>query len=378
MKILKPFAVSSRKKEELNYFSYRQQMRFLNVLGVGIQRVADQHAQKIIDANREIGSEINTTLKTGFTGVQQRQDQIHDALIDQTEVIRLGFEGVEIGLKDGFDQLSGGLNEVAGRVDQVSEVIIREGERLFHGIAGLKASFDMGMANIVSQFEMQRKEIQAGFEQLVDTLKNQRKVEARERFLDGKNHYEQYLRHPEEPQFLTDAYEYLRESVKLYKGNPFSHLYLGHIFQEPDRYYDPGRAQDHYRLCATYAKGLENKKLAALGYFMAAWMSYISREFEEAISFGLLSIEFDPEGIPESYYNLAKYYACTKQAEKSLEYLDKAIQEFDPLYSVKAELDEDFKRIETQLDAYFLRIRDEAAQDWDSKIRKIGLPAPKE
>ena len=377
MKILKPFAISTRKKEETNYFSYRQQMRFLNILGIGIQRIADQHAQKIIDANREIGQEINTTLKSGFTGVQRRQEKIHDALIDQTEVMRMGFEGVEIRLEDGFDQLSGGLNEVAGRVDHVGEVIVQEGERMFRGMAGLKASFDMGMANIVSQFELQRKEIEAGFEQLVDTLKNQRKIEARERFLDGKNHYEQYLRHPEESQFLTDAYEYLGESVKLYKGHPFSHLYLGHIFQEPDRYYDPGRARDHYQLCATYAKGLENKKLSALGYFMAAWMSYVMREFEEAITLGLLSAEFDPREIPENYYNLAKYYACSRNAEKSLEYLDLAIKQFDPLYAIKAELDEDFHWIQDELNAYFIRIRDEAAQEWDNEIQKIGLPPPK-
>ena len=56
MKILKPFSITPQKKPaDMEYFRHRQAMRFLNVLGMGIQRVADDHAQKIIDSQKEIG-----------------------------------------------------------------------------------------------------------------------------------------------------------------------------------------------------------------------------------------------------------------------------------------------------------------------------------
>ncbi|MDX2249726.1 MAG: hypothetical protein SF052_23280 [Bacteroidia bacterium] len=372
MKLLKPFSIL-RSDDDDSYFQHRQWMRFVNVLGVGIHRIAEEQTNRLIEANREIGNQLDTTLKKGFTTLEAGQKKIHHAILDQTEVIRDGLEVIEVKLGKGFDQVAGGLNEVANRVDQVSMSVITSGEKLAKGIMGLRAALDMGMVSIVSQFELQRSEIQVGFDRMTHILENNRKTEAHERYRDGKLEYERYLQHPDEPQFLTDAHEYLQESVRIYRGNPFCHLYLGHIFQEPAQYYDLRKSLEHYQLCATYAKGIPNPPLAALGYFLSAWINYVLGNVDAAIEDGEKVREFDPDGIPENYFNLAKFYARKKDASKALQRLDFAIQKFDPTYSLKADIDDDFQDIRPELDVYFENIRTAAAQTWEGKMKEMGI-----
>lgn len=376
MKILAPFSLSPKNPAN-DYYLHRQQHRFLHAFGLGIQQLSENHARTIAQANLQAGREISKSLDKGFSAVRQGQVEIHTALVDQTQIIQKGFDSVEYALTSGFDQVSTGLNEVAGRVENLGEVLVETGDRLFAGLAGIKAAVDMGMVNVITQFELQRSEIRAGFDQLSDLLENNRKTEARERYRDGAAEYERYLQHPDEPQFLTDSMEYLQESARIYRGNPFCHLYLGHIYQEPAQYYDLEKARDHYRLCATYAKGLQNDRLAALGYFLASWVSYVMGEVQEAIQLGEQSIAFDTDQIPENYYNLAKYHAYTGAAEQALNYLDTAVQRFDPLYTLKANLDPDFEAIQAQLNDYFLRIRDQEAQIFDEQLAAFGIDLPR-
>ncbi|MEM7372035.1 MAG: hypothetical protein AAF587_25690 [Bacteroidota bacterium] len=369
MRLLKPFSLlRSKKQEHVSYADHRFWLRFLHVAGVGVQRVAEEHARRIIEANKAIGNQLDRTLQTGFTEIQEHQKEIHHALVDQTQVIAKGFDSVEIRLEKGFDQASKGLNEVADRVDNVGMAVIASSDKLQQGIQGLNASLDMGMMNIVSQFELQRADIQEGFDRLANLMENSRKTEAEERYRDGKQAYEQYLQHPDEPQFLIDALDYLQESIRIYRGNPFAHLYLGHIFQEPAQFYDLSKSLEHYQLCATYAKGIPNPSLAAFGYFMTAWIHYVSGELDEAIRAGELVKKYDPDNLPENYYNLAKFHACKQEQKAALTELDVAIRKFDPLYSVKADMDEDFDLIRDALDVYFEEIREDAAKDWEEKM----------
>ncbi|RMG28016.1 MAG: hypothetical protein D6730_06010 [Bacteroidetes bacterium] len=345
-------------------------------MGIGIQKVARDHAQTIARANLQAGREISRTLKEGFDEVQQQQAQIHEALVDQTGVIQRGLEAIELSLDEGFDKVALGLNEVANRVDGLGDVIISSQEKLQAGIKGLKASMDMGMANIVTHFELQRSEIKEGFDMLANILENNQKTLAHERYRDGKEAYDKYLQHPDEPQFLTDALDYLLESARIYRSNAFCHLYLGHIYQEPARYYDLYKSLEHYKLCAVYAKGMANNGLAALGYFMAGWISYVLEDVEGAIEMSEKALQFDKEGLPENYYNLAKFFASMGQAQKAIEYLDVAVRSYDPMYSLKASIDEDFSNIRPTLDQYFTRIRDEEARVLEERLLSFGLPLP--
>lgn len=371
MKVLVPFSIA--RSSQPDYYAHRQYNRFLNVLGVGIQKVAREHAQTIAKANLKAGREISNTLREGFEDVKAQQVQIHEALVDQTQVLRHGFESIELELERGFEQVSTNLNEVAGRVDNLASALVVEHRKLQHGMQELKASMDMGMANILTQFELQRRDIKEGFDVLANLLENNRKTEARERYRDGKEAYDKYLQHPDEPQFLTDALDYLKESVEIYRGNAFCHLYLGHIYQEPAQYYDLNRSLEHYKLCAVYAKGMPNNGLAGLGYFMAGWISYVLEDVEGAIELSEKAMEFDKEGIPENYYNLAKFFAHTGQATEAIKYLDVAVRTYDPMYSLKASIDEDFSNIEQPLTAYFEQIRDEEAKMLEEQLQAFGL-----
>ncbi|MEM7656890.1 MAG: hypothetical protein AAF399_12230 [Bacteroidota bacterium] len=370
MKLLKPFSLlRSQKDPEATYAKHRFWIRFLHVAGAGVQRVADEHARRIIAANQAIGEKLDLRLKDGFEEVNEYQREIHHALIDQTQVVKRGFDAVEFRLEEGFEQTASALSEVADRVDNVGSALLATGDKLSQGIRGLNASLDMGMMNILSQFELQRGEIQEGFDKLTGLLENSRKTEAEERYRDGKQDYERYLQLPDEPQFLTDAYDYLQESVRIYRGNPFCHLYLGHIYQEPAQYFDLDKSLEHYQLCATYAKGIPNKSLAALGYFMAAWIAFAKGELETAIQHGEAAKEYDPDGIPENYYNLAKFYAVRANPTSALYHLETVIRQYDPRYSLKADSDEDFTPIRPELDAFFERLREEAANDWEQKMK---------
>lgn len=361
MKLLKPF--KSQADPEA-YRRHRQALQFLHVVGEGIRQV-------------------DGTLRDGFDRVEDGLDRveregrnIHRAVLGQTEVIRQGFWGIELSLEAGFDQVADKLDTQTEATRSLEKNLILSSQQIQEGIIGLRASLDMGMVDIVSQFELQRNEIQAGYERLADLLENSRKTQARERYLDGKQAYERYEVHPDEAQFMTDARDYLQESVDIYRGNPFCHLYLGHIFQDPGHLYDLDKSLEHYQLCATYAKGLDNKALAALGYFLAAWISYVLGDTDAAIEQAQKANEYDEKGIPENYYNLARFYAHKQQPKEALTYLDKAVQEFDPHYTLKAEIDEEFQAIRPDLDAYFERLRTVEAAHWEEKLQSLQLLPP--
>ena len=330
-------------------------------------------ATQIAKANQKAGEQISENLQKGFHAIHQQQSQIHGAILTQTNDMNRGIDNLNMTVETGFNTLHNEMYQVGNKVDAVGQTLVAVGEHLSEGLASLKASFDIGMTKVISQFELQRSELKDGFNKLADLLENSRKTEARERYLDGKAEYEKYQQFPDEPQFLTDALEYLKLSIEIYKGNPYAHFYLGHIYQEPAIYYDLKKSLEHYKLCATYGKGTQNDSITALGYFNASWVSYVLEDVDEAINLAELSKNFDDD-LPENWYNLAKYHAYKKEPRKSLTYLDTAIKRFDPNYTVKANMDIDStKNIKPALETYFLEIRDDEAKELDDKLKNFGI-----
>lgn len=326
--IIIPYALpkaSTLDKTELSqrYQNHQMGHQFLAVLDAGVNQI----------------KELNQHVNQGFQELQQGQKEIHSALMHQTSQLHQDMESLELAVATGFTDV--------------------------------KASMDMGMAHIVSQVELQREELKEGFQEMSQLLENQLKTRAHERYLDGKLAYENFLQHPDEKQFLMDALTYFNESIEAYRGNPFCHLHLGHIYQKTEQPYDLEKAQNHYQLCATYAKGIQNDTLTAMGYFLASWISYVRGEVLEAIELGEKSIEFAPKAIPEAYYNLAKYHAHQEEAELALQYLKKAIQKFDPYYAVKANIDPDFEMIQAARDAFFEQLKTEEVSYWQNRLNTI-------
>lgn len=290
----------------------------------------------------------------------------HQAIVNQTESINRGLKAVQDTNTNGFYQISRGLDSLGQDIQWV-------GDRIVGGINVLQSEFQMGFASLGTQLELQRKEIAAGFSELQQLLENRRKVEANEYYLDGIQAFEKAGKHPEEAQFALDSIEYFKKSTAIFKDNPFAHLYLGHCYQMPIDAYDLGKSQDHFTMCATYAKGIDNHKLVGYAYFLAAWAAYLQKKFQKAIELGELSKDFDGEKLPENYYNLAKYYACFKDASQSIKYLDYSIKSIDFRYAQKASLDGDFRNIEMEINHYFLKIRDEAAATFDNHLISFGI-----
>lgn len=372
-RLLAPFTAPAKPNRDA-YFQHRFWGRLVWEAGMGLRRIADDHAQKIVASHQMLGHQIDKRLAAEFEDVKTYQREIHSALIDQTQVMALGFDRVSTRLEVGFDQVNENLGTVADRVDQVGGAVLATGDRLQQGIKGLSATMDMGMTGIMTQIELQRSEMQAGLAQIADILRNSRKTEAKERCEDGIADYERYLQHPDEPAFLEDALAYLKESASIYRGNPYTHLYLGHVFHEAGQFYDLEEAFKHYNACATYAKGLNNRSLAGMGYFMAAWIAYVKGDLDEAIHLGELSEAYDPDGLPENLYNLAKYFARKGDSQQALRYLHTVIDRFDPQYALKANVDADFEPISGELSAFFVKLKEETAQAWAHRIHAYQRP----
>ncbi|MEM6767511.1 MAG: hypothetical protein AAF824_07115 [Bacteroidota bacterium] len=368
MKVIVPFSIKRREKEENAYLEHKIWNRYIFAIGRGVERIARDHAFTIAKACKEASSEISQVLDKGFQEVKEQQVQIHHALIDQTQVIHDGFQTLDITLEQGFQRTAEELQEVTHAVDAVNTTLIATQKRLEDGFSGLQASLDAGMVSLVSQFELQREELREGMAQLTSILQNSQKTIAQERYLDGKKAFELYLKHPDEPQLLEDAKNYFLESINFYRGNPFSHWYLGHIYQEPTGMYDEEASFTHYRACATYAKSIENPQLAALGFFMAGWMSYVMGKVPEAITLTQECIQQAETPIPEAMYHLAKFYAYQLEAESSLGHLQKLAEQWDPRYILKSQLDEDFNGIRSAWEGMVNEMRDREAahfqQQW--------------
>jgi tetratricopeptide (TPR) repeat protein len=355
-------------KDNIPYGQHAQNNRYIAEIsrkGTGASKAG---AKIIARAQEKSGKMMSDSLTQASKAQEQRLIQINSAVVDQTRIMGMGMKVMDNSLKDGFYQVSNELQSISQSMNTVNETILMVGNNLSNGISSLKSSFDMGMAAVVSQFELQRKELKEGLENVADILKNRRKTEAMELFNDAKTEFENFLQFPEEIQFLNDSFEYLTKSIEIYKGNPYVYLYLGHAYKEYSEKINPNFSLDNYKTCATYAKGIRNDNLAAFGYFLAGWMSYVCNDVNQAVELTLLSIQFDGQSYPEAYYNLAKFYAFQGNTNESLKYLDIAIKQFDPHYSVKPFYDNDFNKMQDELSKYYKNIRDEEKLKLENKL----------
>jgi len=302
-----------------------------------------------------------------------------------TETMQKGMLSLNTTLDNGFYNISDGLakineslvigfNDLSSGILQVNKSLIVGFDELKMGIKELGALFNIGFSSIIEQFELQRKESKKSQERIIEILQNRNKTYAYERFKDGKLEFESYLKFPEEVNLLEDSLNYILESIKIYNGNPYAHLYLGHIYQKPTFLFNLKKAKDHYRLCASHSKKNNLRRLTAKGFFLAGWASFANHKLNEAIELTEEAWEYDKENIPEICFNLAKFYAVKKIPDKSLYYLDIAIHKFDYKYSFKASLDRDFENISSEIANYFEEIRDKEAVNFAKAVMTFIKP----
>lgn len=185
--------------------------------------------------------------------------------------------------------------------------------------------------------------------------------------------YSKYLENPAKHTYLEDAYEGFKNTIKGYKENPFAYFYLGLIYHRPSHYYDLEKSKEAFKNAEKYALENERKVFSAYIDFILGWICYVEGNIDEAINVTLQSLDKDLIILSETYYNLAKYYACKKDAVNSIKYLDIAVANADNFYTLKANIDDDFNPIKEELEKYFIHLRDEARKIVNSSLSEYGI-----
>lgn len=72
--------------------------------------------------------------------------------------------------------ITGGANQISNDVRELTGVVEFGLEKVADGIAGLRADFNIAMGQVITQFEMKRSEMKAGFDRLAYLLENKRKI----------------------------------------------------------------------------------------------------------------------------------------------------------------------------------------------------------
>lgn len=351
-------------KDGIPYFQHAQYNSYFNSQTKGLVKAGRKDAERIAKSNLAGSALVSQSVYNNTQALQKIENQnarMHSAILNSTMVFGRGFSTINETLQNGF-------YDVSSEINNLNESVILGFDELQKGIKSLGAKLDMGFTSVVQQFELQRAEIKEALDSIKNILQNRKKTEAHERFEDGKAEFESYLRFPEEINLLQDSFRYLLESIDIYNGNPFAHLYLGHIYEKPTLLYNLTKAKEHYRLCASHSKKNNYDQLTAQGYFLAGWVGFANRQLDEAIELTEDAWKYDKENIPEIAYNLAKFHAVKKLPEKSLQYLDIAINKFDPEYAVKASVDRDFEDISNELGKYFEKIRDDEAKKFSNEL----------
>ena len=222
-------------------------------------------------------------------------------------------------------------------------------------------------------FELKDDDLASGMDIINDSLEFSEKQDILEIFEDSMSKFSKYLENPAKNLLLQESLEGFERSIKGYKENPFAYFYLGLIYHRPTDLHDLKKSKDYFILSEKYAKEIENDLLVALSNFMVGWISYVEGDLDKAIEVTLRAIESDSILIPESYYNLSKFYALKRESGKSIEYLDKVIDGLDNIYSLKADIDDDFKDIREELDNYFVELSKTGKEMVNSMLEEYGI-----
>ncbi|MEE9215108.1 MAG: DUF1566 domain-containing protein [Thermodesulfobacteriota bacterium] len=157
-----------------------------------------------------------------------------------------------------------------------------------------------------------------------------------------------------------------------------ANIYLYHGTECEDDYKEPSleKALAYYLKSAKYSTP-KAKKHAAKSYLFSGWICYLLEKDNEALEYTSNVIDLNPD-LAEAYFQKAKILMCIDDPDKALSPLRKAI-EIDRNYSIKARLDEDFKRCEKavlglldKMRTEAQRVAQEALDSVNTRVEKIN------
>ena len=217
-------------------------------------------------------------------------------------------------------------------------------ERIEEGIYGLQAAFEWGISEVVWQIEQNRKVLKSILEVLMAPLDTQ----AKERRKRAENAYSNG--------WINDAEEEFLEAEKLNRYDFAIHISLGMIYLF--RKIDKEKALEYFEKAIKYARPESNYHTS----YALLYKGVIMRDYgqiEEAEKCTAEAVELSPD-FADAFYQNAQYNAQLRNVQKSIANLAKAIK-IDKNYCLKADKDEMFDPIKSEVNKLFKRLRDEVS-----------------
>lgn len=238
-------------------------------------------------------------------------------------------------------------------ISNLSNVTEEGFERMANGLDSLQASFEWGISEVVWQLEQNRDILENILEVLMaplDTKAQERRKRAEKAYSNG---------------LIEDAEEEFLESEKLNKFDFSIHISLGmiYLFHKIDK----EKALEYFEKAIKYARP-ESKYYTSFSLLYKALIKRDMGLIDEAEKCTYEAIELSPD-LTEAYYQNAQYNALIGNSTKSVKMLKKAIEK-DPLYSLKADNDEAFKKIENAKKNLFVELCEEIMEVGNAMYEK--------
>jgi len=225
-----------------------------------------------------------------------------------------------------------------------------------NGMAGLKASFDFGISEVVWQIEQNRESLKNILQVLIAPLDIQAK-ELRKRALEAYANG-----------WFEDALQDFLQSEKINKYDFTVHINIGmiYLFHLINR----KKALEYFEKAVKYAKPKSNY-YASFALLHAALIKHDFNQITDAEQLTEEAIQLSPN-FEEALYQNAQYNAILHNIQKSLCNLEKAVH-LDRNYCIKADHDDVFNSMREDVNQLFLRLKNEIQQLCINTYKSIEL-----
>ena len=283
-------------------------------MSLNANNLAPWERKKEYYSNIQLGKDVKTQ-----TEILSRQTKaMHEAQLAQTSATIVSQERIS----EGIDSLGYGIDNVT------------------RGIAGLQASFEWGISEVVWQIEQNRKELRNILEVLsapLDTQAKELRKRAEEAYANG---------------WFEDALTDFFESEEKNRYDFSIHISIGmiYLFNQLNR----EKALEYFDKAIKYASPKSNYYTS----FALLHKALIKRDFgviEESENCARKAIELSPD-FAEAVYQCAQYNAMLNRPEEVIHLLERAIL-LDTNYCEKVSSDEVFDQFRPQINKLFENLR---------------------
>ncbi len=259
------------------------------------------------------------------------------------------------------------INRVLQRdFDDIVDSIDSIGE----GIESLHAAFNFAIGQVLWKLEMCHKA-------LAEILQEVRLAEFEREARSFRTRAEDAYKNGWYQESLSDFLEAEKRNYQDFAVLfSIANIYLYNNTEYEDNDSEPSleKALVYYLKSAKYSTP-KSKKHAAKSYLFSGWTCYLLKKDNDALDYTSKALELNPD-LTEAYFQKAKILMCLDSPDKALVPLRKAI-EIDRDYSIKACMDEDFKRYDKAVQGLLDKMRTEAQKAAQEALDSVNTKAEK-